>query len=117
MRELPVIHDNCVARVPIFNRLTGEQQHLVATYARPVSLAAGELLHGPNRRTGQLFVVHTGRMKVTHLAPSGRSHLLREVSAGEVVGEHATAPASMSRRGGTSATIRARSCATSGAMG
>lgn len=92
-RELPLlddqVHSSCVTRVPIFQRLTPEQQGVVASFARPITVAAGDLLHSAGDEVGQLFVVHTGRVKVVHAAPNGRTHLLRVVGPGEVVGEHA----------------------------
>lgn len=92
MRVLTVIDaphaSSCVTQVPIFARLTPEQQDVVGSFARPVTLREGEILHGAGESVGQLFVVHSGRVKVVHTAPSGRTHLLRVVGPGEVVGEH-----------------------------
>jgi len=93
MRALPVVdtaqHSPCVRRVPMFSRLTAEQQDLVATFARPRHLRAGDILHRAGDPLGQLFVVHTGTVKVVHSGPSGRTQLVRVVGPGEVVGEHA----------------------------
>ena len=94
MRELPIrditVHDdNCVRRVPIFSGLTEQQQDLVATMARPRILADGELLHGVGERTGTMFVVHSGSIKVSRILPSGRKQLLRVVKPGDTLGEHA----------------------------
>ncbi|WP_022870913.1 Crp/Fnr family transcriptional regulator [Yaniella halotolerans] len=94
MRELPIRDitehdDNCVRRVPIFSGLTTEQQDLVATLARPQLVSAGELIHGPGQRTGKMFVVHTGEIKLSRTLPSGRKHLLRVARPGDTLGEHA----------------------------
>ncbi|MDN5705351.1 MAG: Crp/Fnr family transcriptional regulator [Yaniella sp.] len=94
MRELPIRDitehdDNCVRRVPIFSGLTTEQQDLVATVARPQILSAGELVHGAGERTGKMFVVHTGEIKISRTLPSGRKQLLRVARPGETLGEHA----------------------------
>lgn len=90
MRDLPVLehHSSCVSRVPIFRDLTPAQQDAVAALAHPASLPAGSLVHGAGEALGRLFVVHTGRVTLTHLAASGRSRLLRVAGPGEVVGEH-----------------------------
>lgn len=92
MRMLTVIEDenhrSCVTRVPIFAQLTPDQQEKVGSFAHPVKLPAGGILHGAGEPVGQLFVVHAGRVKVVHSAPSGRTQLLRVVGPGEVVGEH-----------------------------
>lgn len=94
MRELPIRDitdhdDNCVRRVPIFSGLTEQQQDLVATMARPRVLTAGELIHGVGERTGTMFVVHSGSIKVSRILPSGRKQLLRVAKAGETLGEYA----------------------------
>lgn len=90
MRELPVIesHAGCVGLVPIFTRLDAAQQADVGRLARPVSLAAGALLHGAGDRMGQLFVVHTGRLKLVRPTPGGHDRLIRVAGPGDVVGEH-----------------------------
>ncbi|MDN6173689.1 MAG: Crp/Fnr family transcriptional regulator, partial [Yaniella sp.] len=75
--------------VPIFSGLTTEQQDLVATVARPQILSAGELVHGAGERTGKMFVVHTGEIKISRTLPSGRKQLLRVARPGETLGEHA----------------------------
>lgn len=94
MREIPIrditTHDdNCVRRVPIFAGLTPAQQDLVATMARPQMLDNGELVHGVGERTGKMFVVHSGQVKLHRVLPSGRKLLLRVAQPGETVGEHA----------------------------
>lgn len=92
MRLLPIrdiTEDNCVRRVPIFSGLTAEQQDLVATMARPAIVNAGELVHHTGEQTGKMFVVHTGKIKVSRSLPSGRHQLLRVAQSGDTLGEHA----------------------------
>lgn len=93
MRTLAVIEDpthaSCVARVPIFAHLPPEQQGVVASFARPVDLPRGALLHAAGDAVGRLFVVHTGRIALASTTASGRRRLLRVAGPGEVVGEHA----------------------------
>lgn len=94
MRELPLTqtpppHATCVQRVPIFSSLDGEQQLKVASFATPVKLERGDLLYRAGARMGQLFVVHTGQLKLEHITASGRLQLVRVAGPGDVVGEHA----------------------------
>lgn len=87
---LTVVHqpgETCVSRVPIFRGLDPEQQATVAGYARPTTLRRGELLHSAGDALGRLFVVHTGRVKLVHVWPGGREHLLRVAEPGDYVGE------------------------------
>ncbi|MDN6500137.1 MAG: Crp/Fnr family transcriptional regulator [Yaniella sp.] len=88
IRDITEHDDNCVRRVPIFSGLTTEQQDLVATVARPQILSAGELVHGAGERTGKMFVVHTGEIKISRTLPSGIKQLLRVARPGETLGEH-----------------------------
>lgn len=91
MRDLPLTssHAGCVGRVPIFARLDAAQQADVARLARPVALTAGALLHGAGDRVGQLFVVHTGRLKLVRPTAGGHHRLIRVAGPGDAVGEHA----------------------------
>lgn len=89
IRDISHHDDNCVRRVPIFAGLTAEQQDLVATMARPQLLDDGELVHGVGERTGKMFVVHSGQVKLSRVLPSGRKLLLRVAQPGEILGEHA----------------------------
>lgn len=57
--------------------------------ARPQLLSPGEYVHHAGERTGKMFVVHTGQIKLSRTLPSGRKQLLRVASPGETLGEHA----------------------------
>ena len=81
--------DTCVTRVPLFARLRPEDQHAVAAFAHPTHLAREELLHGPGSDLAQLFVVHSGRLKVMRVTAGGLERLVRVAEPGDVVGEHA----------------------------
>lgn len=91
MQELPVVpeHDTCVSRVPLFARLDARAQQAVASFAHPFHISRGELLHGAGSALAQLFVVHTGLLKVVRLTPGGLERIVRLAEPGHVVGEHA----------------------------
>ncbi len=91
MQELPVVqhNDSCVSRVPLFARLEADAQRAVGRFARPIHVTRGELLHGPGSVLAQLFVVHTGLLKVVRLTAGGLERLVRLAGPGDVVGEHA----------------------------
>lgn len=89
----PVVHDpahgSCVRRVPIFTGLTPDEQDAIAVFAHSIDLPPGALLDRRGSRGASLFIVHSGRVKVSQVARSGRQRLLRVASPGDVVGEHA----------------------------
>ncbi len=91
MISLEVLHteESCVARVPLFARLDHDAQQTVGAFAHPVHVRRGQLLHGAGSDLAQLFVVHTGRLKVVRVTAGGLERLIRVAGPGDVVGEHA----------------------------
>lgn len=83
----PTEADTCVARVPVFRGLSPRQQLEVAQFARPVRAAAGEQIMAAGEDARRLLVVHTGRIRIVHLLDSGREHVVRMLSEGDVLGE------------------------------
>ena len=81
--------DTCVAVVPIFNGLDHAQQLEVAGFARPVQAGAGERIMTAGSADRKLLIVHTGRIRVVHLLPNGREHVVRVLGSGDVIGEDA----------------------------
>lgn len=81
--------DPCVAQVPIFQGLSPEEQLEVARFAKPQAARKGQVLSTAGTRISRLLVVHSGRLKVSHVGIEGQEQVLRTVSPGEVVGEHA----------------------------
>ncbi|NKZ02806.1 Crp/Fnr family transcriptional regulator [Actinomadura latina] len=82
-----VEEDLCVTRVPIFQGLTHREQREVAGFARPVVAVKGETVFAPGQPVSRLLVMHAGRLKISHLAPSGQEQILRTAAEGDVVGE------------------------------
>ena len=83
----PTDEDLCVARVPVFQGLTREQQFDVAEVARPTHVARDEIVYAAGADVSQLLVVHTGRLKITRSNADGSEHLVRVLEPGDFVGE------------------------------
>lgn len=81
--------DLCVARVPIFQGLTLDQQRDVATLARPTRVEGGEQIYAAGEAVSQLMVVHTGRVKISRLSADGHEQIVRVLEPGDFVGEAA----------------------------
>lgn len=77
----------CVARVPLFQGLTGEEQGQVARLARPMDVARGSVVSMAGERTQRLLVVHSGSLKISRVLADGREQILRTAHVGDVVGE------------------------------
>ncbi len=91
MTSLPIVatHGSCVSRVPLFSGLNPDAQETVGSYAHPTHLSKGQLLHSPGSDLAQLFVVHSGRLKVVRVTAGGFERLLRVAEPGDVIGENA----------------------------
>ncbi len=81
--------DTCVAIVPLFSGLTYAEQLEVARFARPIRRERGEQIYRAGEAGASLLVVHTGRVKLSHIAQSGQEQLLRVLEPGEFIGEAA----------------------------
>lgn len=81
--------DLCVARVPIFQGLTREEQLEVARTARPTTVTGDEIVYAPGSATSQLLVLHTGRVKISRVSPDGHEQIVRVLGPGDFIGESA----------------------------
>ena len=81
--------DLCVARVPIFQGLSRDQQLEVARAARPTRVAAGEQVYAAGSAVAQLMVVHTGRVKISRISSDGHEQIVRVLGPGDFAGESA----------------------------
>lgn len=79
----------CVARVPIFQPLSYEDQLDVASVARPVTVEKGDQIYAPGSREAQLMVVHTGQVKISRISADGHEQIVRVLGPGDFVGESA----------------------------
>lgn len=76
-----------IARVPLFARLEPAQLDALAAATSTRRLAARESLYHKGDAASQVYVVVSGRLKVTSTAASGDEVVLNLLDAGEVVGE------------------------------
>ncbi|MGA4508018.1 Crp/Fnr family transcriptional regulator [Propionibacteriaceae bacterium G1746] len=81
--------DLCVARVPLFQGLSRDDQLEVAHVARPTALARGEQVYAAGSSQAQLMVVHTGKLKISRFDAEGREQVLRVLGPGDFFGESA----------------------------
>lgn len=79
--------DLCVARVPIFQGLSRDEQLEVASFAHTRRYAKGETVFSPGQPVSRLLVMHTGQLKISHPTANGQEQVLRTIADGDVVGE------------------------------
>lgn len=79
--------DNCVSHVPIFRKLTGEQQSAVMRLAHPLHVAAGETIYPQGASKAPLIVLHEGSVKLVRLGRDGKERVTRVLGPGDFAGE------------------------------
>lgn len=77
----------CVASVPIFSRLSRDQQEQVAEVAKPLAAKPGEVLYHQGGAPAPLIVLHTGMVKLVRTSVDGRERVLQVMEPGDFVGE------------------------------
>lgn len=80
-------HACCIERVPIFNSLTKEERQEVAAITTAKTYEKGDLVYMAGEQAGKLYVLHTGRVKISRINVSGKEQVIRVVGPGEFMGE------------------------------
>jgi len=78
---------NCVGIVPIFSQLTPQEMLEVASITTDRMFAKGERIYSAGERRGELYVLHTGLVKVFRLSSDGKEQVIRTLGPGEFLGE------------------------------
>ncbi len=80
-------HSDCIRSVPIFSNLTSEEMLEIALITTAKSFEKGEMVYMAGDKGGTLFVLHTGRVKITRFAANGKEQVIRVIGPGEFMGE------------------------------
>ena len=74
---------NCIEIVPIFSNLTYEEMLEVAAITTDRTYEKGEMIYMAGDIGGKLYVLHTGRIKISRLSANGKEQVLRVIGPGE----------------------------------
>ena len=77
----------CIAIVPIFSGLTPAEMLEIAAITRERTVEKGEIIYSAGDRVKRLYVLHTGRVKISRLSPTGKEQVIRVLGPGEFMGE------------------------------
>ena len=77
----------CISVVPIFETLSEVQKQEVSQMITNRSFKKGELIFLAGDVNGNLYVVKTGRVKITQLSENGREQVVRILDVGDFFGE------------------------------
>jgi CRP/FNR family transcriptional regulator len=78
---------SCLDIVPIFSNLNAEEKLEVAGIISRKTYEKGELIYVAGVQGERLYVIHTGKVKITRLSNSGKEQVIRVLGEGEFMGE------------------------------
>ena len=80
-------HASCIENVPIFASLSCAEMAEIASITSAQTLEKGEMVYMAGDRGGKLYVLHTGRVKISRLNMGGKEQVIRVIGPGEFMGE------------------------------
>ncbi|HHV99619.1 MAG TPA: Crp/Fnr family transcriptional regulator [Clostridiaceae bacterium] len=78
---------NCIDIVPIFSNLTCEEKMEVASITTAQTFEKGDMIYRAGDKSDKLYVLHTGRVKISRFSINGKEQVIRVVEPGEFMGE------------------------------
>lgn len=78
---------SCIERVPIFNGLTPEEMLEIATITREQTYEKTQMVYMAGDHDDTLYVLHSGRVKITRINAEGKEQVIRVLGSGEFMGE------------------------------
>ncbi|MFE8697530.1 Crp/Fnr family transcriptional regulator [Cytobacillus sp. FJAT-53684] len=77
----------CISAVPIFNHLKQEEMEEIVKTTRMEKFSRGEIIYEAGDASDYMYIIHRGRVKIYHLAESGKEQLIRMMEPGDFMGE------------------------------
>ena len=88
---------NCIELVPIFSSLSQQEMLEIAAITTDKTFEKGDMVYLAGDKGEKLYVIHTGKIKIYRLTPSGKEQVIRVLGHGEFMGELSLfSPSSMS---------------------
>ncbi len=78
---------NCIEIVPIFSNLTYEEMMEVAKITTEKVYEKGEMIYMAGHKGEKLYVIHSGKVKITRFTDTGKEQVIRVLGPGEFMGE------------------------------
>lgn len=78
---------NCIDLVPIFSNLSQMEKMEVAYITTDRFFKKGELIYMAGDDNKNLYVIHTGKVKINRITNSGKEQVIRILGPGEFMGE------------------------------
>lgn len=78
---------NCIEIVPIFSNLSNKEKIEVAGVTSEKTFEKGELIYMAGDKGDKLYVIHSGKVKVSRISDTGKEQVIRILGSGEFMGE------------------------------
>lgn len=83
------VADSCVAKVPIFQKLTEDELKEIILIAKHSKYSKDDMLYAAGDRLDALYVVNSGQVKINKYTYDGKEQILRVLEHGDFLGEAA----------------------------
>lgn len=80
-------HISCIESVPIFSNLTSDEMLEIAHITDAATYNKGDMIYMSGDMGGKLYVLHTGRVKISRISVNGKEQVIRVIGHGEFMGE------------------------------
>jgi len=80
-------YTGCIKSVPIFSNLSLEEMLEISHITDAVSYNKGEMVYMTGDKECMLYVLHTGRIKISRISYGGKEQVIRVIGPGDFVGE------------------------------
>lgn len=77
----------CIEIVPIFSNLTYDEMMEIAKITRERVYEKGQMIYMAGDKGEKLYVIHSGKIKITRITDSGKEQVIRVLGPGEFMGE------------------------------
>ena len=81
------IRFSCLDVVPIFQNLSELEKLEISKIANHKHFEKGEIIYHQGSSTQDLYIVHTGNVKVSRISRDGKEQFIRNIPAGDFTGE------------------------------
>lgn len=79
--------ENCIEKVPIFDNLSDDEMVEIAKIAQRKEFAKDEMIYMAGDLGDKLYVVNSGKIKVSRISDTGKEQVIRVLGTGDFMGE------------------------------
>ncbi|MFQ6134103.1 MAG: Crp/Fnr family transcriptional regulator [Armatimonadota bacterium] len=82
-----------LSQINVFDDLSSDQMEEIIALAQPLQVARDEILFSPDEEAGSIYLLRSGKVKLSKVADDGKEITMAILQAGDVFGEFAIAGA------------------------